>query len=1078
MKYFYTFLLLGLSSIIGFGQTGKPLYKPAPANPNQATYKKTINPISATFSGIPTARTSIIHSVKPTTLPALQRQPKNSHLKVVERSKNGTPIMIKGSLEQISSGRAINQQAFDYLEAIKNPILIKNPVDEFSVLEKNTDKLGHTHIKMQQKFEGIEVYGGEIWLHAQKGQINLFNGRNFPTPTLENVSPTISAEAAQEIATQDVSLKTTINKVTGLAAKFMAKPTTPKLVIYHQENQKAAQLAWHYRFHPNLSNEWEYFIDAQSGEIIDAYKTLCQLHYDGHSHSEEKETVSNKNISKENTISHAAKTAISSNSMLPEVGPVSSIGIDLNNQQRTIHSYEISDNSFFLIDASRTMYNTGRSNLPNDPIGAIWTINANNTYPENSNFETTHLTTDNSGWTDKTSVSAHFNAGVAYEYFRNTFGRNSINGSGGTIVSIINVSDEDGSGFDNAFWSGSAMFYGNGKTAFRPLAASLDVAGHEIAHGVVQGTANLIYQGESGAINESFADVFGVLIDRDDYLLGEDVVNTNVFRSGALRNMADPNNGGNRLGDTGWQPASVSQQFFGKEDNGGVHINSGITNRAFFLIANTIGRDKAEQIYYRALTTYLVRSSQFVDLRASLLQSAADIHGNGSNEQSIVAQAFDAVGIQGSDVGQGQDSGGAEEIEVEVNPGDDYIVYTDNDNRRLYLADGSGNVQGFLTEVGVSSRPSVTDDGSVIVYIGGDKRIYALLIDWAQGGQPESIVVGDEPIWRNVAISRDGKLLAALDAELTNTVDVFNLQTNDAKTFELYNPTFAQGGVNTGEVQYADVIEFDFSSEYVMYDAQNAIQSNFGEQGLTYFDIGFVKVFDNTIDNFEQDVDNNIIKLFTGLPDKVSIGNPTFSKNTPNVIAYEYIDPINQTDAGEQIFEIRGLNFTTGAEGTIFANNVLNVPNFSRLDDRIIFNVRSDNGFSIAEIGLREDKINPNAEGAFFFIDQIEGAQLGVWFSDGSRQLTSVNELELAIGDLQIAPNPFKESLSIQFNLEERKDLTIELYNTLGQRQLITSFTANVGNNTQVLDTNLLPDGAYFVAIKSTDGIVTRKVVK
>ncbi len=1076
MKYFYAFLLIVLTSIIGFGQTGKPLYKPVPNNSNRATTKKTINPISATFSGIPTARTSIIHSVKPTTLPALQRQPKNSYLKVVERSKNGTPIMIKGSLEQISSGRAINQQAYDYLEAIKNPILIKNPGEEFSVLEKNTDKLGHTHIKMQQTFEGVEVYGGEVWLHAQKGQVNLFNGRTYPTPTLENVSPTISAKAAQEIANQDVSLKTSITKVTGLAAKFMAQPTAPKLIIYHQENQKAAQLAWHYRFHPNLSNEWEYFIDAKSGEIIDAYKTLCQLHYDGHSHTQVKETSKQKNKVEKNTIS-PSETTISAENIRPEVGPVSSIGIDLNNEQRTIHSYEISDNSFFLIDASRPMFSDSRSNLPNDPIGAIWTIDAKNTYPENNNFETVHLTTDNSGWTDRTSVSAHFNAGVAYEYFRNTFGRNSINGSGGTIVSIINVSDEDGSGFDNAFWSGSAMFYGNGKTAFQPLAKSLDVAGHEIAHGVVQGTANLIYQGESGAINESFADVFGVLIDRDDYLLGEDVVNTNVFRSGALRNMADPNNGGNRLGDTGWQPASVSQQFFGKEDNGGVHINSGITNRAFFLIANTIGKDKTEQIYYRALTTYLVRSSQFVDLRASLLQSAADIHGNNSQEQSIVAQAFDAVGIQGQNVGSGQDSGGAEEIEIEANPGDDFIVYTDNDNRRLYLSDGNGNVQGFLTEFGVISRPSVTDDGSIIVYVGGDKKIYAVIIDWEQGGTTESVVVGSEPIWRNAAISRDGRLLAALDAERVNTIDVFDLQTNDAKTFELYNPTTAQG-ISTGEVQYADVIEFDFSGEYLMYDAENQIQGNFGEQGLTYFDIGFVKVFDNSINSFEQDIDNNIIKLFTGLPDNVSIGNPTFSKNTPNIIAYEYIDPFNKTTQDEQIYEIRGLNYITGDQGTIFANDVLNVPNYSRLDDRIIFNVKSDNGLSIAEIGLQADKINPDSEGAFFFIDQDEGAQLGVWFSDGSRQLTAVNELALAIGDLQIAPNPFNESLSIQFTLEERKELTIELYNTLGQRQLTTSFTAQIGNNTQFLDTNVLPDGAYFVAIKSTEGVVTRKVVK
>jgi Zn-dependent metalloprotease len=93
-----------------------------------------------------------------------------------------------------------------------------------------------------------------------------------------------------------------------------------------------------------------------------------------------------------------------------------------------------------------------------------------------------------------------------------------------TSYHLINVADDDGSSMGNAFWNGQAMFYGNGDGAFQPLARGLDVAGHEMSHGVIQSTANLEYQGESGALNESFADVFGVLIDRDDWKIGEDVV--------------------------------------------------------------------------------------------------------------------------------------------------------------------------------------------------------------------------------------------------------------------------------------------------------------------------------------------------------------------------------------------------------------------------------------------------------------------------------------------------------------------------------------------------------------------------
>jgi Zn-dependent metalloprotease len=149
---------------------------------------------------------------------------------------------------------------------------------------------------------------------------------------------------------------------------------------------------------------------------------------------------------------------------------------------------------------------------------------------------------------------------------------------------------------DNAYWDGQAIYYGNGDVAFDPLAGSLDVAGHEMSHGVVQATANLEYQGQSGALNESFADVFGVMIDRNDWTLGEEVVNTQYFPSGALRSMSDPNQGGSSLNDPGYQPAHMNDLYTGSQDNGGVHINSGIPNHAFYLLAQATTKAKAENI--------------------------------------------------------------------------------------------------------------------------------------------------------------------------------------------------------------------------------------------------------------------------------------------------------------------------------------------------------------------------------------------------------------------------------------------------------------------------------------------------
>jgi bacillolysin len=156
----------------------------------------------------------------------------------------------------------------------------------------------------------------------------------------------------------------------------------------------------------------------------------------------------------------------------PLDGPATANATDLNNVTRTINTYQ-KNGSYFLLDASRSMFAGG--NIPDDPKGAIWTINAQNTSPENNNFSMVQVSSSNNTWNSKTAVSAHYNGGIAYEYFKNTYNRNSINGSGGTIISIINVNESDGSSMDNAFWNGFAMYYGNGNQSFKPLAGGLDV---------------------------------------------------------------------------------------------------------------------------------------------------------------------------------------------------------------------------------------------------------------------------------------------------------------------------------------------------------------------------------------------------------------------------------------------------------------------------------------------------------------------------------------------------------------------------------------------------------------------------
>lgn len=240
-------------------------------------------------------------------------------------------------------------------------------------------------------------------------------------------------------------------------------------------------------------------------------------------------------------------------------------------------------------------------------------------------------------WTgDAVINAAHYNAGLTYDYLNNTFGRDSLNGSGMTLKSTVHYQ----SNYNNAFWNGYQMTYGDGDGyVFGPLGSALDIVAHEMFHGVTQYTAGLIYSYQSGALNESYSDVLGAMVDRDDWLLGEDAY-TPQTPGDALRSLSNPAQFG--------QPAHMNNYVNTSSDNGGVHTNSGIPNKAAYNIAMAIGKEKMEQIWYRTLTNYLTPSSDFADARDASVQAASDLYGASSAEVAAVTSGFAAVGINGS----------------------------------------------------------------------------------------------------------------------------------------------------------------------------------------------------------------------------------------------------------------------------------------------------------------------------------------------------------------------------------------------------------------------------------------------
>ncbi len=253
---------------------------------------------------------------------------------------------------------------------------------------------------------------------------------------------------------------------------------------------------------------------------------------------------------------------------------------------------------------------------------------------------------------DPVAQAAHDGAGVVYDYYLNTFKRDSIDGRGLPIVSTVHFGS-DSEEAENAAWIGEAqqMIYGDGGRIFRPLPYGLDVVGHELTHGITENTANLIYEGQPGALNESYSDVFGALIERKNWTMGEEIVKSPPFPAPFLRSLEDPNMDGlydprDPLAGVG-QPATVSQYarlpISRRADNGGVHINSGIPNHAAYLLAQAIGNEKTEQIYYRTLTQYLTPDVDFFGAGQATVRAAQDLYS--AAEVNAVRQAFAQVEI-------------------------------------------------------------------------------------------------------------------------------------------------------------------------------------------------------------------------------------------------------------------------------------------------------------------------------------------------------------------------------------------------------------------------------------------------
>ncbi len=491
----------------------------------------------------------------------------------------------------------------------------------FNLTKEVTDKLGQKHYKLQQYYMGVPIEGNVLVLHSVDGNIFSFNGKVNNNLGKINLNGFLSekealSHALKHIGAEEYRWEHEEKLPNGKGLNFF--PVAQKVIVETKPASKVFKFVYKFDIYSVKPLDRSYvYVDANTGDIVKVVSRIC--HKGGTAHVHDSEDHSHKEHNKnEKTTIDASGTAFTRYSGTQSITTDDFGGeYRLRESGRNIETYDM---------------NTGTNYS-----AAVDFTSTNNVWNVTTNY-------------DDAAYDAHWGAEITYDYYLNEHGWDSYDGNGATIKSYIHYS----TGYDNAFWDGERMTYGDGSNSsggFTPLTA-IDVVGHEITHGVTEFTSGLIYVGESGALNEAFSDIFGTIIEFEgkpadaDWDIGGEV----MYDGGALRSMSNPNLYNN--------PDTYEGDFWDPFE--GVHTNSGVADFWFYLLVEGgtgtndnsdaysvtgIGMAKAADICYRAMTVYLTPTSDYATARYYTIKSAIDLYGACTPEVEAVTDAWYAVGV-------------------------------------------------------------------------------------------------------------------------------------------------------------------------------------------------------------------------------------------------------------------------------------------------------------------------------------------------------------------------------------------------------------------------------------------------
>ncbi len=480
--------------------------------------------------------------------------------------------------------------------------------DQFIARDVIVDANGAEHVRFDRSYRGLPVLGGDVVVHSRGGQ---FQSASLTQRSELKLSTNASLRADDAIVAAGAEF----------GSNFVGSPSASLLV---DARNGAPALAYNVKFQGADRNgnpvDMTYIVDANNGKVRDRWSNLESA----------KPGSGGGTCTSTTSAAGTGKTIYSGN-----------VTINTTN----------CGTSFQMKDQTRGGGYTTNMGNGTAGSGTIYS-DADNIWGNNTSSDSASAAAD-----------AHFGIAATWDYYKNVHGRNGIANDGKGALSKVHYSRN----YVNAFWSDSCfcMSFGDGDgVTYGPL-VDLDVAGHEMSHGVTSRSANLTYSGESGGLNEATSDIFGTMVefyannasDTPDYLIGEEIYISNPGNTKALRWMFNPFKDG--------KSPNCYVSTIGSLD---VHYSSGLANHFFYLLAEGsgaktysgvdhtsptcngssltgIGRSAAEKIWYRALTVYMTSSTNYAGARVATINAANDLYGAGSAQANAVAATWSAVSV-------------------------------------------------------------------------------------------------------------------------------------------------------------------------------------------------------------------------------------------------------------------------------------------------------------------------------------------------------------------------------------------------------------------------------------------------